>query len=315
MSKFLAEKILVSVIVPCYNVEDYIVNCLNSIYNQKYEHLEVICVDNNSNDSTLKILNSYRTRKKNLIVLKEDAKGACAARNTGLKIAKGQWIQFLDADDIILPNKIFHQIKLTLAHKVDFIVASSIIKIEEQAEYVKNPGSDSLIALMNSNFGNTCANLFNKKSLELINNWNEKLDSSQEYDLMFRLIKSNCKFLIDSVPLTIINSRDYGQISKMNPKKTWKQYVLLRIEMLKFIKDSNPEYFFKKQNELFQILFDSIRILYKYDATKSVQLYKKHLKGHVPFKTQSTGFMYIIFFKFFGFQKTEFLRNTFTFKK
>ena len=315
MNKVQAKQILVSVIVPCYNVEEYIAECLMSIYGQSYSLIEIICVDNNSTDKTLDILNSYKIKFNNLTVIKEPVKGASNSRNAGLKIAKGEWIQFLDADDIILPNKIQHQIELILAHKVDFIVASSIIRLKNRDNFIKDPDADCFIGLMNSNLGNTCANLFNKKALQIVDNWNENLDSSQEYDLMFRLIKLNRKYLIDDVPQTIINSRDYGQISQMNPKKTWTQFVLLRIEILNFIKASHPNYFKNKYSIIHQILFDSIRILYKYDSELSINTYMKYLSDFTPFKTKSTGYLYILVFKFFGFSKTEFLRNKLKFQK
>ena len=79
---------------------------------QTWLDLELICVDNNSSDATLDILRTRLTEVPNAMVLSEKKKGASAARNRGLKEASGNWIQFLDADDFLMPHKISTQVEL-----------------------------------------------------------------------------------------------------------------------------------------------------------------------------------------------------------
>ena len=114
---------LVSVIIPCYNVEKYIEECIESVVSQTYNNLEIICVDNNSTDKTWNIL--CQIKEKYPILLEKELKaGAGAARNKGLSIAKGDWIQFLDADDLLLPQKIEHQISLVQDNNVGFVAGA-----------------------------------------------------------------------------------------------------------------------------------------------------------------------------------------------
>ena len=89
----------ISVIIPVYNVEKYLCECLDSVINQSLKEIEIICVDDGSTDSSLSILNEYKRRDNRVIVLHQENLGAGVARNKGLKIARGEYLSFLDADD------------------------------------------------------------------------------------------------------------------------------------------------------------------------------------------------------------------------
>lgn len=89
----------VSVIIPVYNVEKYLKECLESVLNQTLTDIEIICIDNNSTDNSIQILREYANKDKRIIILEQKIQGAGAARNTGMKIAKGEFIIFMDADD------------------------------------------------------------------------------------------------------------------------------------------------------------------------------------------------------------------------
>lgn len=93
------DDIKVSVIIPVYNVERYLVECLNSLIKQTLKDIEIICVDDGSTDNSLNILNEYKKRDKRIIVLQQKNLGAGVARNLGLKVAKGKYLSFLDSDD------------------------------------------------------------------------------------------------------------------------------------------------------------------------------------------------------------------------
>ena len=90
----------VSVIVPVYNVEKYLRECLDSIVNQTLKDIEIICVDDGSTDSSPEILKEYAAKDKRITVLEQVNKYAGAARNAGIAIAKGEYLSFLDSDDI-----------------------------------------------------------------------------------------------------------------------------------------------------------------------------------------------------------------------
>ena len=97
----------ISVIIPIYNAEKYLTRCLDSIIAQKGIQIEIICIDDFSGDGTENILNEYKTKYDNLeVVRNEGNQGAGYSRNTGIRKAKGNYIQFIDADDYLLPDSL-----------------------------------------------------------------------------------------------------------------------------------------------------------------------------------------------------------------
>lgn len=95
-----------SIIIPVYNVEAYLLECLDSVYNQSLEDCEVIAVNDGATDSSRQLLATYQLHHPELIIIDQENKGLSGARNTGMKHAKGDYLYFLDSDDYMLPNAI-----------------------------------------------------------------------------------------------------------------------------------------------------------------------------------------------------------------
>lgn len=96
-----ASNIKVSIIVPVYNVEDYLEECLESLINQSLKEIEIICVNDGSTDNSLKILNKYKELDNRIKVISQDNQGLSASRNNGLSFATGEYVLFVDSDDWI----------------------------------------------------------------------------------------------------------------------------------------------------------------------------------------------------------------------
>lgn len=94
----------ISVIVPVYNMEKYLVRCLESIVNQTYPDLEIICVNDGSTDSSAKILETYASKDKRIKLITKENGGLSSARNAGINAATGEFITFVDSDDWIQPD-------------------------------------------------------------------------------------------------------------------------------------------------------------------------------------------------------------------
>lgn len=97
--------IKISIIIPCYNVEKYIKECLDSILMQELKEFEIICINDGSTDNTLEILNSYKEKYSNIKIINQSNKGLSTARNVGMKYAEGKYIYFVDADDFLSNDK------------------------------------------------------------------------------------------------------------------------------------------------------------------------------------------------------------------
>ncbi len=91
----------ISVIIPVYNVEKYLEECLDSIINQTFEDIEIICIDDGSTDNSLDILREYEKSDKRLSVVCQENSGLSITRNHGIKLAKGDYIYFIDSDDYL----------------------------------------------------------------------------------------------------------------------------------------------------------------------------------------------------------------------
>ena len=93
---------LISVIVPCYNVEKYVEKCIDSIENQTYRNIEIIAIDDKSTDNTFNILKELENKYKNLQVYQNEINsGLATTRNNGLTKIKGEYVGFIDSDDMI----------------------------------------------------------------------------------------------------------------------------------------------------------------------------------------------------------------------
>lgn len=129
------EDLKVSVIVPVYNGEKYLVQCLDSIIGQTLKEIEIICVDDGSADSSPKILESYAHMDKRIRVIRQENAGAGAARNTGLAQAKGEYLSFLDADDFFEPDMLECAYRKAKEHDAQVLVFGSDQYREDLKEF------------------------------------------------------------------------------------------------------------------------------------------------------------------------------------
>ena len=93
-----------SVIIPVYNSEKYLKECLDSLVNQTFKDFEIICINDGSTDNSKKLLEEYANKDDRINVYSQENQGVGAARNYGMTLAKGKYINFLDSDDILSAN-------------------------------------------------------------------------------------------------------------------------------------------------------------------------------------------------------------------
>lgn len=98
------KKTKVSVILPVYNTEKYLPECLDSLLNQTLKDIEIICINDGSTDNSLEILQEYQANDQRIRILNQENQGAAIARNKGIQMAEGEYLSFLDADDFFDEN-------------------------------------------------------------------------------------------------------------------------------------------------------------------------------------------------------------------
>lgn len=113
----------ISIVIPCYNVSQYLDRCIKSIENQTKKNYEIIFINDGSTDNTLEILNNYpfKSSKENIHILTFPNQGVSQSRNEGIKIATGKYIYFLDPDDWIAPNTLLDNYNLCEQYNCDAI--------------------------------------------------------------------------------------------------------------------------------------------------------------------------------------------------
>ena len=121
----------ISVIIPVYNVEKYLSECLDSIINQTLKEIEIICVDDGSTDQSLKILEKYAQKDNRITIITQEKKFAAIARNIGLQKAKGEFVAFMDADDYYPKNKILAHMYVAAKKNNVSICGGSIEQLKE----------------------------------------------------------------------------------------------------------------------------------------------------------------------------------------
>lgn len=128
----------VSVIIPCYNAEKYLDQCLTSVINQTLSDIEIICVDDGSTDNSLNMLSQYAERDARIKVLRQQNKFAGVARNAGMASATGEFVAFLDADDYYEKDGLEKAYDIAKANDLDMLKLSSYLLDEQTGEITTN---------------------------------------------------------------------------------------------------------------------------------------------------------------------------------
>ncbi len=216
---------LVSVVIPVYNCEEYIGECIDSVAEQTYDNIEIIVVNDGSKDESENIIEDKKKRYRNILYYKQRNKGVSAARNLGIKKARGEYITFVDGDDLVgkyLVECLVNQIICT--HPECIIVSKPTQKINEFEERVlgyKKPvvksigSSQALIKLLypygidNGPYAKLYPIVLLKKNL-----FNIDLSIAEDLELNYRLIKS-------SKIIKVLNEKLY--FYRPNPKSAMNQ--------------------------------------------------------------------------------------------
>ena len=166
----------ISVIVPIYNVEKYLEECLLSIINQSYKNLEIICVNDGSTDNCAKILEEFAIKDPRIIVLTQKNQGVSVARNNGMRASTGEYIGFVDPDDYISEDFYLELYSILKEHNAD-IAWANINYVNEQYKVIRTDSFYKLIIY----------NLADKISL---------LSNGAVWNKLYRtpILKENCIF-------------------------------------------------------------------------------------------------------------------------
>jgi glycosyltransferase involved in cell wall biosynthesis len=211
-------KELVSVIIPCFNAEKWIEEAIESCLNQTYENVEIIVID----DGSTQILADYGNQ---IIWESGPNRGGCYARNRGFNRSKGAFIQYLDADDYLLPQKLEKQVEFLQSTKADAVYSDwrqqkhlqdgSIVMGEIQ---ICGPQSDFLeLALSHNQWIQTANPLFTRAAIAHSEGWDESLKGAQDVDFFIALAINQTQFVYLPGCYTIY--RQYSNVGRVSANK------------------------------------------------------------------------------------------------
>ncbi len=228
---------LVSVVVPCHNAAPFVADAVGSALAQGDAVGEVVLVDDGSADATLGVLRQLADEanagRPGLVrVVAQANGGAPSARNAGLALCTGAFVQFLDADDVLAPGKVARQ--AALAEAAD-VVAGGHEQVpfgsDAAPERQRLRTEDAWLGLLLGQLGITSANLFRRSAVEAVGGWDEALRSSQEYDLMFRMVREGGAVGFDPEIGTTVRTRG-GSVWSQNRARSERGWVELRMRMI-----------------------------------------------------------------------------------
>ncbi len=208
----------VSIVIPVYNGSNYLKEAIDSALNQTYKNIEIIVMNDGSNDEgeTDAIAKSYGNRIR--YYYKENG-GVATALNIAISKAEGEYISWLSHDDILYPEKTEKQINYLEYRKDSCCILFSdynVYEVEKNKLYTERIKAkfdstffDNIKYLFNSQI-HGCTLLIPIKSFKEVGNFNESLRSTQDYELWFKMIKNNYKF--QHIPYILIKTRRHQEM-------------------------------------------------------------------------------------------------------
>lgn len=235
---------LVSILVPCYNAERWLAETLNSAFAQTWPHREVILVDDGSEDGSLAIARKFESVGLKIVV--QPHRGASAARNAALVVSHGDYIQYLDADDLLAPDKLAHQVIQAIELDDDFALCGTWSRFHRSiadADFTPQPLSADLapidwlvLKLEQNRMTHPASWLIPRSVANQAGPWNESLslDDDGEYFTRVVLASKGVRYCPDAVsyyrsqlPSSLSHSRsEQAWISGWNAKNLATQHLL-----------------------------------------------------------------------------------------
>ena len=223
----------VSVVIPTYNHARYLPYALDSVINQGYPNLEVLVIDDGSNDGTAQIVNPYRSKIK--YIYKENG-GTPSALNLGLSLATGKYICWLSADDVLIGEKVAKQDGLMESDSSLGFSYTSFVVIDANGKKQYDVNStyfsdkqEMVTRLMEGCFINGSSVMMRNSALKIVGNFDESLPQAHDYDLWFRFLRHySCGFLEEP----LLAYRWHGENMSQNPNEACSVIVRERAKQL-----------------------------------------------------------------------------------
>lgn len=281
------EDVLVSVIIPVYNVSPYLAEALDSAVNQTYKNLEIIIIDDGSTDGSGEIGDEYKKNDDRIQIIHQENKGLSAARNTGLCLATGEFVVFLDADDAYRLDFVSLMVNAIISKKADLVICrcsvhqtinkmtqSNCTSIEPKIECGDYDRIQALHAFVDGSINAGVWNKIYKK--ELWRNIQYPVGRFYEdQDTIFKIIDLCKKVCVIDQPLYFYR-RHPGSITAECSRKNIDDCILAYQTLETYVNDGIPNLFTEKELETRRKLLLT-RLIGKYTNTlQSIDRFSEH---------------------------------------
>ncbi len=265
---------LVSILIPCYNAEHWIGQCIESALAQTWAEKEIIVVDDGSTDGSLKVIQSFGDR-----IRWETGpnRGGNVARNRLLGLSRGDWLQYLDADDYLLPDKIEKQMHFIASNPGVDVAFSRVIQETHEGGEVRKEVSlmpeplDPWCLLVRWDLPQTGALLWRKQAVVSAGEWKVDQPCCQEHELYLRMLQAGHQFAYCEDYGAVYRQWRGGSVCTNNPRETHRR----RLEIIK-----HAEEFLREREELTterlwainQARLEVARQVWRYDPKFAVEI-------------------------------------------
>lgn len=260
---------VVSIIVPVYNAEKTLNRCVDSILNQTFHNWELLLIDDGSSDHSGKICDQYAAKDRRVKVFHKENRGVSSARNYGIKLAKGEWVIFIDSDDYFLSDALKKLLETALKYKT--LISSANFYVEKRNR--KFGVCEGKTRILKNNFFSwyfytfflrAGVVLFHKSVIEKVS-FDEELSRYEDIKLLFDIMRTErisysadyvMVYSEDSLGLSLHTndiSKDYIFYINLDNKTFWERMSLIRIlrenlhlypQYKKYITDKYKKYSF-----------------------------------------------------------------------
>ena len=242
------EKDLISIIVPIYNVEKYINDCIQSIIEQTYKKIEIILINDGSTDKSGEKCNKYARKDKRITVINTKNEGVSKARNIGIQEAKGKYITFIDADDYVERNYVENLYRQCIDNCADM----SICGIQDVTEKkIKVKKSNKIKEILNSE--EALKELLNEKyypcvvwakmyKKEIFKNirFNEKTKIAEDLEIIYKLIDQCNKISVDTSKYLYNYRKRKTSVTNSKYNEAWENEIKICDQIINFIEKKYP---------------------------------------------------------------------------
>lgn len=299
----------VSILIPCYNAERWIAQAIQSALDQTYPNKEVIVIDDGSSDRSLEVIKSFGNQ---IRWETGENRGGNTTRNRLLELSTGEWLQYLDADDYLLPDKLEKQVQyLHQCPEVDVLYSPSILEYwnneNTRQEILPIPQPhDPWILLARWYLPQTNSPLWRKQAIIDVGGWKPNQLCCQEHELYLRLLMAGKKFEYYSEPGSVYRQWSESTVCKRDKSETRRQLLKIQDKIESYLKNQNqltPE----RQDAINQARFECARLIWLTNrqwATEIITKIQETDKSFIP-SGQAAPKSYCLIYKLLGFMIAE----------